>query len=267
MTLPQPQMDLYTAVAGAAAIKNIPVIVVLIHGGSLAIPFIKSNASAILTGFYPGVTGGTAIADTLFGTYNPGGKLPYTFYPPEYQYIYNFTQMDIANATALNSTTGGRTYRYYNGEPLWSFGYGLSYSQFAIAWDNSTVIPPAPPQTVNLSLSNPTVGVNYSIIVSNLGPYDGDEVLQYYYVPVKGSFGNLEPPFIPLKQLYDFQRIHVSSDTNVAVPLSVTPSDLLVTVLQSDGVTYTKQAIEGQFEIIVSRGYGATLTFLVQVGA
>jgi len=173
--------------------------------------------------------------------------------------------MDIANATALNSTTGGRTYRYYTGEPLWTFGYGLSYSNFTLQWDNSTIIPPVPPMNVNLSLSQPTVGVNYSILITNQGPMDGDEVIQFYYKPIKGSFGALEPPFLPLKQLFGFERIHVSQTVPSQVALSVTPQDLLVTTMNSDG-TATKGPIMGQFEIIISRGYGEVLNFMVTVG-
>jgi hypothetical protein len=94
MRLPAAQGDLYSAVAGAAAARGLPVVVVLVHGGALVIPEIKANASAIIDAFYPGVTAGPAIADALFGAYNPGGRLPYTVPGPEYQDAFNFTDSE-----------------------------------------------------------------------------------------------------------------------------------------------------------------------------
>jgi hypothetical protein len=274
ITLPHAQMQLYEAVQAAASGK--PLIVVLVHGGAVAIPEIAASAHAIVEAFYPGVTGGSAIADVLFGAYNPGGKLPYTIYPKQYQQQYNFTSMDIAAARPAGghwqerSTTAwalqpegekaragdspvGRTYRYYTGQPLWPFGFGLSYTTFSLAW-----AAPAPPPIVPLGLT--TAPFNFSISVSNTGSMPGDEVVQLYFTPVPGSFGAAEPPFLPIRQLFNFQRVPVPVGCAVTLPFSVSASDLTLT-----GADGTRAPLPGTYNITASRGYGPTLSFAVQL--
>ena len=120
ITLPEPQRALFAAVAAAAAGK--PLAVVLVHGGALAVPELKgAEGLGILDAFYPGPMGGGAIADALFGAFNPGGKLPYTVYDTPYQAAVDMADMRIAQV--------GRTYRYRTpaspgGAPLWGFGFG-----------------------------------------------------------------------------------------------------------------------------------------------
>lgn len=282
ITLPQAQLELYFAVSGAVSGRNIPVIVVLVHGGALAIPEIAANATAILDAFYPGVTAGQPIADALFGVFSPGGKLPYTVYPPEYQEQYNFTSMAIAAArnASMNgldwmehSTTAwalqpegerlaaaqqagppvGRTYRYYTGTPLWPFGFGLSYTTFTLAWAG-----PAPSPVVPLSPISPPLSL--SVLLTNTGAMAGDDVVQLYYSPVPGSFGAAEPPYLPIRQLFDFQRVTVQAGGSVILPFSLTWASLPLT--QADG---SRTALVGQYNITVSRGYGPVLAVLVEL--
>jgi xylan 1,4-beta-xylosidase len=280
MALPQAQQDLYAAVSAAAAAAKIPCVVVLVHGGALAIPEIVSSADAILDAFYPGVTGGPAIADALFGTVSPGGKLPYTYHDADYQWAYNFTNMAIANGTAAAtaggnaSTTGGRTYRYFTGDVLYPFGFGLSYADLTLSWGAGS---PAPPSTVHFSASNTSAAVPLSVRVtcSSGGPAGlgaADEVVQAYFVTTPGSFSDPQPPFLPLRSLFAFQRVRVDgcgAGGFVDVPLSVGPLDLQVT-----GADNVKMPRPGTFTVVLSRGPGADghwqgdeLTFQVVMGA
>ena len=91
----------------------------LLNGSALALNWANDNVPAIVDAWYPGEEGGTAIADVLFGDYNPGGRLPVTFYKSVDQ-LPPFTDYSMQ----------GRTYRYFKGEPLYPFGFGLSYTKF-----------------------------------------------------------------------------------------------------------------------------------------
>lgn len=135
-----------------------PVVLVLLNGSSLAASWAAEQLPAIVEAWYPGEAGGEAIADVLFGDYNPAGRLPVTFYqsvadlPPFEEY-----QMD------------GRTYRFFQGEPLFPFGYGLTYTTF---------------QFDNLQIERATVEaggqVDIHVDVTNTGERAGDEVVQLY---------------------------------------------------------------------------------------
>ena len=115
ISLPKPQEALLKAVVATGK----PVVVVLLSGSALAVNWANDNVPAMLHAWYPGGEGGTAIADVLFGDYNPGGRLPVTFYKSVDQ-LPPFTDYSME----------GRTYRYFKGEPLYPFGYGLSYTKF-----------------------------------------------------------------------------------------------------------------------------------------
>ena len=113
--LPQPEEDLVEAVSTAGK----PLAVVLMNGSALSVNWINEHANAILDAWYPGEEGGAAVAETLSGKNNPAGRLPITFYTGVDQ-LPNFEDYGMAN----------RTYRYFNGKPLYPFGYGLSYTKF-----------------------------------------------------------------------------------------------------------------------------------------
>lgn len=155
---------------------NPNVIVVLVAGSSLAVNWMDEHIPAILNAWYPGESGGKAVAEVLFGDYNPGGRLPLTYYrslddlPP-------FDDYDI---------TKGRTYLYFKGKVLYPFGYGLSYTTFKYS---------------NLRINDGQDEVSVSFQLKNTGKYTGDEVSQVY---VQLPFRNEE---MPLKELKGFQRI------------------------------------------------------------
>ena len=113
--LPQPEEDLVEAVAATGK----PLAVVLLNGSALAVNWINDHANAVLEAWYPGEEGGAAVAETLSGKNNPGGKLPVTFYKDVSQ-LPHFEDYEMTN----------RTYRYFKGKPLYPFGYGLSYTTF-----------------------------------------------------------------------------------------------------------------------------------------
>lgn len=158
-----------------------PIILVLINGSMVAINWADENIPAILEAWYPGQAGGTAVANALFGAYNPGGRLPVTFYrtlsdlPP-------FDDYSMEN----------RTYRYFTGDPLYAFGFGLSYTTFAYRDLAIT------PQNVS---AGETVSVQ--VEVENTGQHAGDEVVQLYLKDVEASLP------IPRLQLAGFTRIHL----------------------------------------------------------
>ena len=173
--LPRPQEELLKQIHALGK----PVVLVLLNGSALAVNWANEHVPAILEVWYPGQAGGEALADVLFGDYNPAGRLPVTFYrsvedlPPFEDY-----RME------------GRTYRYFRGEPLFPFGYGLSYTTFE--FDN-----------LHVDRSEVEVGgqVSVSADVTNTGDQSGDEIVQLY-VRQRAA-----PPPRPIKELKGFKRI------------------------------------------------------------
>jgi beta-glucosidase len=136
-----------------------PVVLVLLAGSSISFKGLDEKLPAILMGWYPGQRGGDAVADVLFGNYNPAGRLPVTFYKSTEE-LGDFRDYSM-------SADKGRTYRYYKGKPLYPFGHGLSYTNFKysdIKTDKSTL-------TANDELK-------VLVKVKNTGKYDGEEVVQ-----------------------------------------------------------------------------------------
>ncbi len=159
-----------------------PVVLVLLGGGALAVNWADAHVASILEAWYPGEEGGSAIADVLFGDYNPGGRLPITFYksvdqlPPFADY-----SMDR------------RTYRYMTEAPLYPFGHGLSYSSFV--YSEFTL-------SANEVAANDTLAI--SVMVTNTGGVAGDEVVQLY---VQGESTSVPRP---IKELKGFARLSLS---------------------------------------------------------
>lgn len=176
-----------------------PVILVLMNGSALAINWATENIPAILESWYPGQDGGAAVADVLFGDYNPAGRLPITFYKSIDQ-LPPFENYDML----------GRTYRYFQGEPLYEFGYGLSYSKFK--YSNLVV-----PQKV--SSDKP---VTVTVEVENLGDRDGDEVVQLYL-----KLMDSQVP-VALKALQGFKRVHLKKGQKMQIAFTLSPRQLAV---------------------------------------
>jgi len=193
MQMPEPEEALVQAVAATGK----PLVVVLMNGSALAVNWISQHANAILEAWYSGEEGGAAIADTLSGRSNPAGRLPVTFYKSVNQ-LPKFEDYSMSN----------RTYRYFEGKPLYPFGYGLSYTTFRFS---DLAIPH---ETVNAG--NP---VDASVTVTNTGKVAGDEVVQLYlkFPPVAGS---------PRIALRGFQRIHLNPGESRQVHFELKGRDL-----------------------------------------
>ncbi len=174
LSLPAVQEELLSGLLATGK----PVIVVLMNGSPVASRQAFEEASAVLLAGYPGTEGGNAIADVLFGDYNPAGRLPMTYHSSADQ-LPPFVEYDMKN----------RTYRYFSGTPLWPFGYGLSYTSF----DYSEL---KVPEKVTAGS-----GVTVSVTVTNTGRMTGDEVVQLYLTDEKASTPR------PIRQLEGFRRI------------------------------------------------------------
>ena len=192
LSLPQSQEALLKAVVATGK----PVVVVLLSGSALAVNWANDNASAMLQAWYPGGEGGTAIADVLFGDYNPAGRLPVTFYKSVDQ-LPPFTDYSMQ----------GRTYRYFKGEPLYPFGYGLSYTRFAYS---------------NVRVKSVKIGEPVKVVVdvTNAGEREGDEVVQLYLTDVAASAP------VPIKTLVGFERISLRPQEKRTVTFTITPRQM-----------------------------------------
>jgi beta-glucosidase len=172
-----------------------PTVLVLTGGSALAVSWAKGRVGAILMAWYPGQDGGTAVADVLFGDYNPGGRLPITFYA---------STADLPPFADYNIT--GRTYRYFRGVPLFPFGHGLSYTTFR--YHNLTVAP-------GTGATDATFRVD--VEVENAGQQAGDEVVQLYLSDPVASAA------VPLRSLVGFERVALSPGQRRQVRFELTP--------------------------------------------
>lgn len=195
-----------------------PVIFVLCSGSSMALPWEDKNLDAMVAAWYPGQAGGTAVADVLFGDYNPAGRLPLTFYASSKD-LPDFQDYDM---------TKGRTYRYFKGKPLYPFGYGLSYTKFA--YSNAKV------DKSSLSLKNT---LTLSVDLTNTGSRAGEEVVQIY-------IRNLQDPNGPLRSLRGFRRVRVMPGETREVRFYLTPSAFEF----FDPQTNTMKVAAGKYEIL-----------------
>jgi beta-glucosidase len=193
--LPGAQQELISAVYAA----NPRTVLVLVTGGPLGVDWAQANVPAILTTFYNGQEQGYAIADVLFGDYNPSGKLTTTWYrgdatlPPIGDY-------DLRK---------GRTYLYHQEVPLYPFGFGLSYTQYSYAGVTVT------PSTINADES-----ANVTVQVTNRGARSGDEIIQLYVRAVDSKVER------PLQQLRGFTRLHLDAAETKEATFTITPKDL-----------------------------------------
>ena len=227
--LPKPQEDLLKAVAATGK----PVVVVLLSGSALAVNWANDNVPAILHAWYPGGEGGTAVADVLFGDYNPAGRLPVTFYKSASQL-----------PPFRNYSMQGRTYRYFKGRPLYAFGYGLSYTNFSYS-------------NLQLGAKSLTAGepVTVTVDVRNTGKSEGDEVVQLYLTDVAASWP------VPIRTLVGFDRVSLRPGEKRSVTFTITGRQMS---LIDDG---GKRLIEpGNFLISVGGGqpgaHGSTTAVL-----
>ncbi len=190
LNLPAVQEQLLDAVTATGK----PVVVILTNGGALSVNNANEKAAAVLLAGYGGQQGGNAVADVLFGDYNPAGRLPVTYYKSVDQ-IPEFEDYNMI----------GKTYRYFTQEPLYPFGYGLSYTTFE--YGNLSVPPRA--------LAGEKVKV--SVTVRNSGDREGDEVVQLYLTDEKASTPR------PIRQLEGFERVNLKPGESKIVEFTLEP--------------------------------------------
>ena len=213
LKLPATQRELMKAIQATGK----PVILVLLNGSALAVNWADENLEAIITAGYPGQEGGNAVADVLTGDYNPAGRLPVTYYKSVDQ-LPPFEEYDMKN----------RTYKYFNGEPLYPFGYGLSYTSFTYS-------------DVNLA-KKAKIGdaIEISAKVTNSGDVAGEEVVQLYLTDVVASTPR------PKYQLEGFQRIALKPGETKTVNFVLEPRQF--SIIGADD----KRVIEpGEFSLFV----------------
>ena len=206
--LPKVQREFLKALKAAGK----TVIFVNCSGSAIALLPESESCDAIVQAWYAGQEGGTAVADVLFGDYNPGGKLPVTFYKsseqlPDYE----------------DYSMKGRTYRYFS-DPLFAFGYGQSYTSFEIGEGK---------------LSKKGNGYELKVAVKNTGKRDGSETLQVYVRDLSDAEG-------PLKSLRGFQRVEVKAGQTADAVIALTPEAFEF----FDTETNTVHEKEGDFKIL-----------------
>jgi beta-glucosidase len=216
LDLPKPEEDLVQAVAATGK----PLVVVLLNGSALGVNWEKEHANAIVEAWYSGEEGGAAIAETLSGKNNPAGRLPVTFYKDIHQ-LPHFEDYAMK----------GRTYRYFEGEPLWPFGYGLSYATFSYG---NLALPDAP-----IHAGDP---LNASVTVTNTGKVGGDEVVQLYL-----KFPDV--PGAPIRALRGFHRVHLQPGESQKVQFELRERDL--SMVSEDGEPIVA---EGKYTVSVGGG-------------
>jgi len=198
-----------------------PMVLVLFSGSAVAAPWAAENLPAVLQAWYPGEQGGAAVADVLFGDYNPAGRLPVTV-PRSLDQLPPFADYAMA----------GRTYRFMADEPLYRFGYGLSYTTFEYS---------------NLRLSEERIGPDESVTVTaevaNTGGRDGDEVVQLYVRDVEASVP------VPIRHLEGFRRVHLAAGESQTVTFTLAPRQL--SAYDDSGRPFVEP---GVFEVSVGGG-------------
>jgi beta-glucosidase len=223
LDLPGVQEDLLKAVYETGT----PVVLVLLNGSAVAVNWADAHVPAILEAWYPGQAGGLAIADVLLGAYNPAGRLPVTFYK-------SVEQLPPFEEYAMDN----RTYRYFTGEPLYPFGFGLSYTTFAYR---------------NLKLGSDVLRPGESAVVSvdvqNTGTRAGDEVVQLYITDVAGSTPR------PQRYLAGFERVSLQPGETRMVTFTVSPEQL--SVVNDRGQWLVEP---GEFKVSAGGGQTGALT-------
>ena len=206
-----------------------PVVLVLTGGSAIAVNWANGNVAAIMEVWYPGQRGGDAVADVLFGDYNPAGRLPVTFYKTEKD-LPDFSDYDMKN----------RTYRYFKGKPLFAFGFGLSYTTFAYS---------------DLEVASDKAGhCRISVKVRNTGTRSGDEVVQVYLSREDAEAG------LPLRSLRGFKRLSLKPGEEKTVVFTLTPFQLAL--VNRKGV----RTVEGgECRIGIGGSQEAAVTAAVQI--
>lgn len=238
--LPQIQHDL----AAEVLALNKPTVMFLMNGGAVAIDAEAAHKGvaplAIIEAFYPGMRGGEALAQGIFGEHNKWGRLPYTIYPKSFTDEAEMSMHDLRHPP-------GRTYRYYQ-NPLFSFGTGLSLSTWSVSGASPNCLG-------SLSTSEAAAVCKVQLKVGNTGRYDGDIVITAYFKSnaVADPKTKLGVTLLePIKELFDFTRVTVASGSSVTVSFNVTAAS----VAQYAEPSGDKVATAGGYTLMFEDGAG-----------
>jgi len=201
LDLPRAQEQLLEAMARTGK----PTVLLLLNGGPISTAWASEHTDAIVEAWYPGEEGGAAIADVLFGDYNPGGRLPVTVYKSVDQ-LPPFGDYKMA----------GRTYRYFSGEPLYPFGFGLSFTHFSYGHLEVSRAPIRTGENLRVSAE-----------VKNTGAMGGDEVVQLYLTRMNS------PVPVPIRSLAGFARAHLASGESRVINFTLNPR--MMSVINNEG--------------------------------
>ena len=190
--LPEPQQELFDVLAS----RGKPIIFINVSGSAVALTNQHERANAVIQSFYPGEEGGSGVADIIFGDEMPSGRLPITFYKSTDD-LPDFTDYAMKN----------RTYKYFEGEALYPFGYGLSYTTFVYS---------------NLRVSTVNDIVKLSVDVENTGEYDGKELVQVYAKHLSSSFE------VYNHKLAAFKSVYIEKESVVTIEFEIQPRRLAV---------------------------------------
>ena len=224
LKLPEVQRELLEAVAGCGK----PVVLCVLTGSAVDLNFADEHVNAILQVWYPGARGGKAAADILFGACSPSGKLPVTFY------------RDLEGFPAFEDySMKGRTYRYLEKEPLYPFGYGLTYGRVEVRSATCESVSAKTPDlekngqgTAEMSMSDGDRSFAVKAVLENTGEYDTDEVLQAYIHAEDSAFAPLHP------SLCAFTRVNLKAGEKKEVSLTIPASAF--TIVDEEGRRYVE---------------------------
>ncbi|MHA2287721.1 MAG: glycoside hydrolase family 3 C-terminal domain-containing protein [Promethearchaeota archaeon] len=202
--LPGSQVDLLKTIYE----QGKPIVLILTGGSALSFNFAKDNIPSILYVWYPGEEGGRAVGEVIFGDYNPAGRLPVTFYK---------SNDDLPDIRAYNMV--GRTYRYFEGEPLYPFGFGLSYTNFKYS-------------SLEISAKEIKSGesLKISVDIENVGEKDGEEVVQLYLSQSSESFR------LPIRELRGFERISLGKYEKKTITFEIHQNDYSIVNMEGERI-------------------------------
>jgi beta-glucosidase len=195
-----------------------PIVFVMMSGSGVSIPWESEHIPAVVNTWYGVQSGGQAVADVLFGDYNPSGRLPVTIY-----------RNDSDLPPFVDYSMENRTYRYFKGKALYPFGYGLSYTDFDYQWKDK----PQTSYTLNDTIS-------FSMEIKNTGKLDGDEVVQAYIQYPEGKK-------LPLQELRDFKRINLSANQSQIVIMRIPVADLRKMNMSNEKM----ELVKGEYNLFI----------------
>jgi beta-D-xylosidase 4 len=228
-----------------------PIHVVIMSGSSLDLSYIRDSDqySSLIWMGYAGQSGGLALANVIFGQYNPGGRLPITFYPASYVDAVSMLDMQMRPS----STNPGRTYKFYTGEAVFPFGYGLSYTTFHYSWyDDSTISLYSIQSLLTNNYNEKQVLIHlFRVNVTNTGEMQGDDVVLAFITPPNPSSNG---QISPIKQLFGFERVHLNVNETREVFFPLNMHSLLT--ITHDG---SKWLEPGNYQIFIGEQYMNTI--------